>query len=72
MAKHIVGRASGGEGMSGWLQAVCSCGWKSTVEYAYEDYQHTTVRGYENRHIRDAAEADRTAANSAAGQEGAP
>lgn len=53
MASAGFNRASGGSGMGGWLQATCSCGWKSPVEYAYEDYQHTTVKGYADRHIRE-------------------
>lgn len=50
---HQLKREYGGEGMSGFIRPTCSCGWRGVEEYAFEDYQHTTVAERENNHIRD-------------------
>jgi hypothetical protein len=49
--EHRFARDRGGEGMSNWIQSRCTCGWKSKIEYAYEDYQHTNISDQEGQHI---------------------
>jgi len=52
---HELSQNTGGDGMMGWIQPTCSCGWVGIKEYAYNDYQHSNVREQESRHLRSAA-----------------
>lgn len=52
--EHKMKREHGGEGMMGWMQPACSCGWKGTQFFAYEDYQHTSCARQEVNHKREA------------------
>ena len=41
MKKHETKELKGGEGMMGWIQPSCSCGWVGRKEYAYGSAQFT-------------------------------
>lgn len=50
-AEHVISRESTGHGMTDSTTAVCSCGWRGTPRYEYDDYQMTNVRADEVRHL---------------------
>lgn len=54
METHKLKRNEGGEGMMGWIQPKCSCGWEGRKEYAYGDYQYTNVQAQEKWHLKEA------------------
>jgi hypothetical protein len=51
MIDHEISRDQGGEMFEGWIQPLCSCGWKGRKEYAHNDYQHSNVKEQEEDHI---------------------
>ncbi|GGO89181.1 hypothetical protein GCM10011348_46330 [Marinobacterium nitratireducens] len=52
--QHKITREFGGEREMGWIQPVCTCGWKGKKHYAYNDYQHSNAREEGDHHIRQA------------------
>jgi hypothetical protein len=50
--EHVLTNEMGGYGNMGWVKAVCSCGWKGTERYAYDDRQYTDVGADREYHLR--------------------
>lgn len=48
---HALTRESTGTGMGDTVTAVCSCGWRGTPRFGYDDFQSTNVRADEVRHL---------------------
>lgn len=71
--KHELQRKYNGQNEMGSITPTCSCGWVGRAEYAYNDYQRSNVKEQESEHFakvrKEAEEADREAADSAAAVE---
>jgi hypothetical protein len=65
---HIITNESTGTGLGVTVTAVCTCGWRGTPRFGYDDYQSTNVQLDSARHqssINATADAMRFAAGIA-------
>lgn len=51
---HTILVDKGGEGIDGWLQSVCTCGWQGQKEYAWGSRQHMNIIDQKLKHLREA------------------
>jgi len=51
--EHKIKNEHGGEGITGWIQPTCECGWKGQKHYAHNDYQHSNAREEGGLHVKN-------------------
>ena len=52
---HIINRTFSPGEETGWIQDVCTCGWKSKQYYGWQDNQYSLCKAETTEHIRAAS-----------------
>ena len=48
---HVIAVQRGGDGMMGFIQPACSCGWIGREHYNYCNWQHSNFDDDADRHL---------------------